>query len=204
MTDTDTLHLWFKPYDGVLNEADVSFIERYSRRFYPKAMSDLAKQLHRLVARITKIYPAGMFEYQMTHHTKKLTNRYLIEESLQDKKYSSGLSFGIQATSPEERRIFAECFEVETGSTKPVQNVIAYLEDSLESESHKWSNAKMPNGEDAMPALLEVIGFLKAIKNNVRVFTFEIDHCHTGIVISIILISPGVLSYYTRLDWIIV
>jgi hypothetical protein len=33
MSETDTLHLWFRPYGGVINESDVSFIERYSRRF---------------------------------------------------------------------------------------------------------------------------------------------------------------------------
>ena len=204
MSENDTLHLWFKPYGGVINESDVSFIERYSRRFYPKAMGDLTKQLHRLAAKITKIYPAGMFEYQLTHFTKKATKRYVIEESLRDAKADSGLNFGIQATNAEERKIFAECFESESGSTQPVQNVVAYLEDSLESEAHKWEGAKMQNGEDAMPALKEIIGFLKCVKNHVRVHSFEVNHTPAGIVMTIILLSPGVLSYYTRIDWTIV
>lgn len=204
MTDSDILHLWFRPYGGVINEADVSFIERYSRRFYPKAMNELTKQMHKLTAKITKMYPAGMFEYQLTHFTKKATNRYLIEESLRDLKDNAGLSFGIQATTPEERRLFTECFEADVDSTQPVQNVVAYLEDSLESESHKWVNAKMQNGEEALPALMEIIGFLKTIKNHVRVHTFEVDHNQAGIVLTIILLSPGVLSYYTRIDWTIV
>lgn len=204
MSETDTLHLWFRPYGGVINESDVSFIERYSRRFYPKAMGDLTKQLHRLAAKITKIYPAGMFEYQLTHFTKKASKRYVIEESLRDVKADFGLNFGIQATTPEERKIFAECFEAETDATQPVQNVVAYLEDSLESESHKWEGVKMHNGEDAMPALKEIIGFLKSIKNHVRVHTFEVNHGPTGINLTIALLSPGVLSYYTRIDWTIV
>lgn len=202
MTDTDTLHLWFKPYGGVINEADVSFIERYSRRFYPKAMGELTKQLHRLTAKITRMYPAGMFEYQLTHFTKKATNRYLIEESLRDAKDDTGLNISIQATTHEERKIFSECFEAETDiTTQPVQNVVAYLEDSLESESHKWANAKMQNGEEALLALKEIIGFLKAIRNHVRVHTFEVNHGASGITMSIALLSPGVLSYYTRIDW---
>ncbi len=204
MSETDTLHLWFRPYGGVINESDVSFIERYSRRFYPKAMGDLTKQLHRLAAKITKIYPAGMFEYQLTHFTKKASKRYVIEESLRDSKADFGLNFGIQATTPEERKIFAECCEAETDATQPVQNVVAYLEDSLESESHKWEGVKMHNGEDAMPALKEIIGFLKTIKNHVRVHTFEVNHGPAGINLTIALLSPGVLSYYTRIDWTIV
>jgi hypothetical protein len=204
MTDADTIHLWFKPYDGVVNETDVSFIERYSRRFYPKAMCELTKHMHRLAAKITKIYPAGMFEYQMTHWTKKATKRYLIEESLWDKKFDSGLSFGIQATTPEERKTFSECFEADADTTTPVQNAIAYLEDTLVTDEHKWAGAKMQNGGEALPALLEVIGFLKAVKNYVRVHTFEVNQHPSGINLTIILISPGVLSYYTRIDWTIV
>lgn len=204
MSENDTLHLWFKPYGGVINEADVSFIERYSRRFYPKAMSDLTKQLHRLAAKITKIYPAGMFEYQLTHFTKKASKRYVIEEALRDLNDANGLNFGIQATTPEERKIFSECFEAEANGTQPVGNVVAYLEDSLETEYHKWEGAKMQNGQEALPALKEIIGFLKSVKNHVRVHSFEVNHGPTGITLMIVLLSPGVLSYYTRIDWTIV
>ena len=203
MTDNDSLHLWFRPYGGVINEADVSFIERYSRRFYPKAMGELTKQLHRLSAKLTRMYPAGMFEYQLKHFTKKVSNRYLIEESLTDAKDKNGLKLRIQATTAEERKKFTECFESETDATQPVQNVVAYLEDTLETESHKWANAKMDNGEEALPALREIIEFLKLIKNQVRVYAFEVEHGRSGIELSVVLLSPGVLSYYTRIDWTI-
>lgn len=207
MAENDTLHLWFKPYGGIMNETDLAFVERYSKRYYPKAMTELAKQVHRLAAKVMHICPPGMFEFQLQHYTRKINNRYVIQESLRDLLDVQGLNFGIQATTPDERRIFADCFtaaQVGAATTQSVPSIIAYLEDSLEMESHKWENAKMQNGQEVLPVLLEIISFLKTVKNAVTVHTFEVDFRESGIVITIVLLSPDVLSYYTRIDWTIV
>lgn len=207
MTENDTLHLWFKPFGGTMNDADVAFVERYSRRFYPKAMTELSKQIKRLAAKVTRMCAPHSFEYQLTHHTQAANNRYVIEESLRDVADANGLNFGIQATTPEERRVFADCFNAEqsnTASTQSVQQVVAYLEDTIQSEAHHWSHAKMANGQDAMPVLQEVISFLKSVKNVVRVHSFEVNYTQAGIVLTVVLVSPGVLSYYARIDWTIV
>lgn len=204
MTENDILHLLFKPYGGVMIDSDVAFVERYGRRFYPKAMRELAKQLHRLTAKITKMCPPGMFEYQLMHYTKKASDRYVIMESLRDVQDIQGLNIAIQPTTQEERKIFTECFKDETGTTtSPVQNVVMYLEDSLENENYKWENARMKNGQEALPVLLEIIAFLKTIKSACRVHNFEVTHSPLGIIFTLTLISPRVLSYYTRIDWIL-
>lgn len=207
MTENDILHLWFKPYAGVMTEADAAFVERYSKRFYPKAMNELSKHMHRLSAKVTRMAVPGSFEYQLTHYTQGVNKRYIIEESVRDTLDATGLNFGIQATTPEERRIFSECFNAEktsTGNTQPVQNVVAYLEDTLAMESHKWENAKMKSGQEALPVLKEIIEFLKSVKNVVRVHTFEVTTKPIGTELTLVLLSPGVLSYYTRIDWTIV
>lgn len=206
MTENDTLHLWFKPYEQVLGEADIAFIDRYCRRFYPRAMGELTKRLHKLVAKITQLTGPNVMEYSLQHYSKKATKRYILEESLRDTKSADGLSISIQSTTPDERRLFSECFtaeQTETGNTQPVQNVVSYLEDSLESESHKWENAKIGNGQDALPILMEIIEFLKQIKNHVRVYHFEVTQTQRGIELTLAMLSPGVLSYYTRIDWVI-
>ncbi|BAW19283.1 hypothetical protein [Ralstonia phage RP31] len=205
MTENDTLHLWFKPYGGVMGDSDVAFVERYGRRFYPKAMGELAKQLHKLCAKITRMCPAGMFEYQMMHWTKKANSRYVIQESLRDKEDLQGLSIAIQPTTADERKLFTQSYQDGEGNRgTPVQNVVLYLEDSLENEGHKWENAKMKNGQEALPVLLEIIAFLKTVKNTCCVDTCEVTHSEQGIIITLALVSPGVLSYYTRIDWVIV
>lgn len=206
MTENDTLHLWFKPYGGVMEDSDVAFVERYGRRFYPKAMAELTKQLHRCAAKITRLCEPGTFEYHMTHYTRRSNNRYVIQESLRDVSDDTGLSLTIQPTTADERKVFQQCFTEENtaSSTQPVANVVAYLEDSLENESHKWAGARMKNGQEALPVLLELIGFLKAVRNTVRVHTFECGYGENGIVLTLALVAPSVLSYYTRLDWVIV
>lgn len=207
MTDSDALHLWFRPYNGVVSDSDVSFIQQYGKKFYPRAMGGLTLQLHRLIMKVTRMYKPGLFEYCMMHRTLGSTKRYVIEEYLCDAEDESGLNIGIQATTPEERKLFIECFEAgETGAsaTQAVQNTITYLEDSLEAESEMWANARMKNGHEALPALLEIIAFLKAVKNRVRVYSFEVNQSEKGIAMSIALLSPSVLSYYTRIDWTIV
>jgi hypothetical protein len=205
MTENDTLHLWFKPYGGVMEDSDVAFVERYGRRFYPKAMGELTKQLHRACAKITRLCEPGVFEYHLTHYTRKANNRYVIQESLRDVGDDQGLNLTIQPTTADERRAFQQCFaEDASNPTQPVANVVTYLEDSLENENHKWAGAKMKSGQEALPVLLEIIAFLKAVKNTVRVHTFACSHGPSGIVISLALVSPSVLSYYTRLDWVIV
>jgi hypothetical protein len=207
-----TLHLWFKPYKGVMTEADVTFVERYSRRFFPKAMNPLAKALHQLAANLTrmaeKLQKADAFEYQMRHYTVNSNSRYVLEESLLDPSHPHGFNFGIQATTGEERRIFAECLTDESGNATTVLQsplgVIAYLEDSLKMDAHKWENAKLHNGIDAISVVQEVITFLKAVKNSVRVYNFEVIESEDGPYVTMALLTPGVLAYYTRLDWTIV
>lgn len=204
MTETDTLHLWYKPYGGVMGDGDVAFVERYGRRFYPKAMVELAKHVHRTAGKITRLCKEGTFEFQMRHYTKKATGRYVIEETLRDAVDYTGLSFGIQEANREERKLFSQCFADESGaSTSPVANVIAYLEDSISNEHHRWQNARLKDGQDALPVLLELIAFLKAVKNVARVYTFECSQDQRGIALTLALVCPGVLSYYTRIDWII-
>jgi hypothetical protein len=205
MTENDTLHLWFKPYGGVMGDGDVAFAERYGRRFYPKAMGELAKQLHKLVAKISKTCNKGTFEYMLQHYTRAVTKRYIIQESLRDVVDPNGLSIGIQPTTPEERKLFSQCFhEGANQNTTPILNVIAYLEDTLCNEAHKWENAKMKDGQEALPVLLDIIEFLKGIKNVARVYAFEIEQTPIGHVLTLALVTPGVLSYYTRIDWTIV
>lgn len=205
MTENDTLHLWFKPYGGVIGDSDVAFVERYGRRFYPKAMAELAKHLHRTVAKITRMCAADTFEYRLTHITKKANNRYVIEESLRDIDDDQGLNISIQATTPEERKLFTQCFQAENGGdTQPVASVIAYLEDSLQNENERWAGSRMKNGQEALPILLELIDFLKAVRNVCRVHTFSLSYSERGIVITLALVTPGVLAYYTRVDWVIV
>ncbi len=202
MTENDTLHLWYKPYGGVMGDGDVVFVDRYSKRFYPKTMNELAKQLHRAAAKITKLCAKGTFEYRLRHYTRQATGRYVIEETLQDANDALGLTMGIQATTPEERRMFSECFKDEKGGgTTAVQAAVAYLEDSIENENHKWAGIKMRDGQDALPVLQEVIAFLKLVKNVVRVHTFEVTHSEQGIGMTIALVTPDVLAYYTRIDW---
>lgn len=205
MKENDTLHLWFKPYEGIVSESDLTFIDRYCRRFYPRAMGELTKRLHKLAARITQMVGPGVFEYSLQHYSKKATKRYVLEESVRDINDVSGLYFAIQATTPEERQLFSDCVkDANSDKTQPVQNVIAYLEDSLEMESHKWENAKMADGREALPVLKEIIDFLKQVKNHVRVYQFEMNQGQRGISLTLCLLSPGVLSYYTRFDWTIV
>lgn len=204
MSENDTLHLWFKPYGCTLNEGDLAFVERYGKRFYPRAMSELATRLHSTMARIVKLCPPQTFQYQLTHRTSGATNRYVIEENLRDREDVTGLQMGIQATNQEERALFNQCFIDEESvqkTTQSIQNVIAYLSDSIEMENHKWANAKMQNGADAIPVVYELISFLKAIKNFARVYSFELSQTETGMNLTMALICPTVLAYYTRIDW---
>jgi hypothetical protein len=203
-----TLHLWFKPYNGIMTEADVSFVERYSKRFYPRAMSSLARELHRLVADITRYFPAEMFAYQMSHFTVNANGRYILEESLRDASHDDGLCIGIQATTAEERRVFDAAFGQDGATleekTQSVHGVIAYLEDSLKMESHKWENAKLHNGGEAIWVVKQLVGFLNSIKTLVRVYEFSLTESEDGMRMTMVLVSPGVKAYYTRLDWAIV
>lgn len=203
-----TLHLWFKPYNGVMTEADVSFVERYSKRFYPRAMSSLARELHRLVADITRQFTAGMFAYQMSHFTVNANGRYILEESLRDSTDMEGFCIGIQASTAEERRLFDQSFGQDGAmleeKTQSMHGVIAYLEDSLKMEDHKWLNAKLHNGGDAIPVLKQLIGFLNSVKTMARVYDFSLREEATGLRMTMVIVSPGVKAYYTRLDWLIV
>jgi hypothetical protein len=203
-----TLHLWFKPYNGIMTEADVSFVERYSKRFYPRAMSGLARELHRLVADITRHFPAELFAYQMSHYTVNANGRYILEESLRDHSHDEGFCIGIQATTAEERRVFDAAFGQDGSTmqekTQSVHGVIAYLEDSLKMESHKWENAKLHNGSDAITVVKQLIGFLNSVKSISRVYDFSLNEEEGGMRATLILVSPGVKAYYTRLDWLIV
>lgn len=203
-----TLHLWFKPYNGVMTEADVSFVERYSKRFYPRAMSGLARELHRLVAEITRQYPGDMFAYQMSHFTVNANGRYILEESLRDPSSEDGFCIGIQATTAEERRVFDVAFGVDGATmqekTQSVHGVIAYLEDSLKMEDHKWLGAKLHNGAEALAVVKQLVGFLNSIKSLARIYDFSMKEDEAGIRMTMVLVSPGVKAYYTRLDWLIV
>jgi 3-isopropylmalate dehydratase small subunit len=142
----------------------------------------------------------------MRHYTTNSTGRYVIEESLSEVGHANGFNLGIQATTAEERKVISQYLAEESSSMRlqPVNNVVAYLEDSIESEAHKWENAKMLNGADAMTSLKEVITFLKAVKNQVSVLEFSLNDNETGMELTLVLVSPGVMAYYTRLDWTIV
>ena len=84
MSENDKLHLWYKPYGGVVSDSDLAFVERYCRRFYPKAMGELAKQIHRMAAKVTRMCEPNTFEYSLMHYTSKASNRYVIQETLRD------------------------------------------------------------------------------------------------------------------------
>lgn len=209
MSQSDTtLHLWFKPYENVIGELDFSFIERYGKRFYPRALSQVAHEMHRLCASITRNMGADAFEYQMRHYTTNANRRYVIEESLRDLTDENGFSIGIQAANPEERKLFIESFPEVGGQTicklPPVLHVIAYLEDALRTDAHKWENAKLHNGREAITVMQEIISFLNGVKQNVRVFDFSFNESEEGMRLSLALITPTVASYYVRLDWLIV
>lgn len=204
-----TLHLWFKPYNGVMTEADVMFVERYSRRFYPRAMNVLAKGLHQLAANLTRAAEqqgkTNAFEFQMRHYTVNANKRYVLEESLLDPNHQQGFNIGIQATTGEERRLFADaCNEEGSVILQSPMSVIAYLEDSLKMDTHKWENAKLHNGVDAISVVKELITFLGSVKNTVRVYNFEVIDGEDGPYVTLALLTPGVMAYYTRLDWTIV
>lgn len=209
MSQSDTtLHLWFKPYENVLTELDYSFVERYGKRFYPRFLAPVAHELHRLAATVTRTVGVGKFEYQMRHYTNNNNSRYVIEESLRDVTDDNGFSIGIQASTAEERKLFQEKFVESGGMTScklpPTNHVIVYLQDVLNTEAHKWQNAKLHNGRDAISILNEIIVFLENVKNHVRVYDFSLTDTSEGMVLSMSLITPNVMSYYTRIDWLIV
>lgn len=207
MKQNDTTpHLWFRPISGILTEADVAFVERYSKRFHPRAMNAMSHALHRMVANITGRCEADKFAYQLSHYTFNANKRYVLEESLRDPSHENGLSVGIQGTTHEERALFRACFDQEDGATtlQSVQGVKAYLEDSLRMESHKWEHAKLHNGEDALPVVKDIIAFLDAVKSAARVYSFSFTDSKEGMVLSLALVTPGVIAYYTRIDWTIV
>lgn len=204
-----TLHLWFKPYNGVMTEADITFVERYSRRFFPRAMNGLAKGLHQFAANLTRmaeqLQKVGAFEYQMSHYTNNSNGRYVLEESVRDPNHEHAFNIGIQATTGEERRLFTAAFNEEgTVQLQSTAGVIAYLEDSLKMEAHKWEGAKLHNGVDAISVVNELIAFLNSVKTSVRVYNFEIIEEENGRYLTLALLTPGVMAYYTRLDWTIV
>lgn len=209
MTQSDTtLHLWFKPYENVISELDYSFIERYGKRFYPRLLVPVAHELHRLATSITRTPGPGSFEYQMRHYTHNANRRYVIEESLRDTTDENGFAIGIQASTAEERKLFQEKFVESGGMTTcklpPTNHVIAYLEDVLNTDAHKWQNARLHNGRDAISVLKEIITFLEGVRNHVRVYDFSFTDTDEGMSLSMSLITPNVMSYYTRIDWLIV
>ena len=202
MNEHDTLHLWFKPMNTtVFSSTDMSFVERYCQRYYPKAMERLAGHLHRSIGRLVKLCP-GMFQYQLMHHTKANTNRYFIEESLKEIADINGLQIAVQSTTAEERVVLMNYFDnPEPDNSQTVRSVVAYLKDSIEQEPERWSNIRTQCGKDALPMLMEVIGFLDCVKNIARIQTFSLEQQPDGMQLTIALVTPRVLAYYTRIDW---
>lgn len=205
-TENTSLHLWFKPFNGILADTDVPFTDRYSRRFYPRALHEVGRALRKAVVAITAITKPGTFEYQMRHYTTVSNGRYVIEESLRELANDQGFCLGIQATTAPERKLINQCVADELPDLRmqPVANVIAYLEDSIASESERWIGSRMYDGQEALPVMTEVIAFLKSIKSLAMVFEFSMSQGETGTVMTLVLVTQGVMSYYTRLDWVIV
>lgn len=201
MNEKDTLHLWFKPYSGVMTDGDVALVERYGKCFYPKTMCVLAKHLHRTIGKITRLCEPNAFEYQMMHFTQAANKRYVIQESLREVTDTNGLNIAIQPTTAEERKKFTKLLDKNQLGT--VTNVVAYLENSLEMEGHLWENAKLKGGAEAIPILKELITFLKNIRAFASVATFEVSNTENGLVLTLALLSPSVITYHTRIDWVL-
>ncbi len=203
-----TLHLWFKPHENVMNDSDVAMVNGYGKRFYPHAVTKVAEDMRKVAVALTRMTKGVGFEYQMRHFTYNHNKRYAIEESLRDVMSPDGFSISIQNTNTEERRLFIKAFDDERKNEgkqlSSVMSVVAYLQDSLHSEAHLWDNAKLHNGQSAVDVMLEVINFLISIKNKVKVYDFSMKDTKEGRVLTMALVCPGTLSYYTRIDWNIV
>jgi hypothetical protein len=191
-----------------MNDSDVAMVNGYGKRFYPPVITKVAEEMRKVAASITRKAKGVGFEYQMRHFTCNHNKRYVIEESLRDVVSAEGFTISIQNTNTEERRLFIKAFDEERKNEgkqlSSVMSVVAYLQDSLHSEAHRWDNAKLHNGQAAIDVMLEVINFLTNIKNKVKVYDFSMKDTEGGRVLTMALVCPGTLSYYTRIDWNIV
>lgn len=204
MSDNTVLHLGYTPMDGLINEAGADFLAHYNRRYYPRNLSALAVHMRNCAIKLVRGSSKAAYKYSMLHYTEAGTTRFTFEECIKDATDDKGFQISIQPSTAEEKEVIAKC-QVNTATrTKPVADVIAYLEDSLENEADRWINAQTYNKHDVVTVLTELIHFLKDIKTITRVMEFNLTQTEDGMELLILLISPTVFGYYTRIDWKII
>lgn len=212
--EKDVVHLWYSPKNGRLLRSDVAFVDRYCKFLYPKQMEELTRQMHRFVCQAGMQYQDSVLDYRLTHFTVKAFNgpgvdrrkkdRFMITETLRvlDNEGKEEFNVSIVPTSQSERSkhsfVVGEKFATRTQS---IDGVIRYLEDVTKLEEYKWVELKLNGTHDALPLMTELIAFLKTIVKEARVDEFSVTESEAGRVLRMTILSPGVLSYYTRIDW---
>ncbi len=204
MSNNIILHLAYRPMEGGITEGGADFLTNYSRRYYPRNLNNLAVHMRSSAIRLVQGSTKGAYAYEMIHYTDPEADRFFFEENIKDAADEKGFRISIQPTTPEEKEAIAKCQVNIATRTKPVADIVAYLEDSLESDTERWVNAKTYNSHDPVIVLKELIHFLKEVKILTRVMEFSLTQDEDGMDLQIMLVSPSVYSYFTRIDWKII